>query len=99
MGSLCIVPEEVLHQSDVELFQVKEFILMIIIILLLEGAMKAFGMGNSSWVFSGTGQSCAKVARAGFRAADTIPTGDLVGIDLARTARERIQFLATYGWL
>jgi len=27
VGSLCVVPEEVLHQSDVELFWVKEFIL------------------------------------------------------------------------
>jgi len=42
--SLCIVPEEVLHQPDVELFWVKEFILMIVK-LLLDGAVKAFGMG------------------------------------------------------
>ncbi len=45
VGSLCIVPEEVLHQSDVELFWVKEFILVIVNILLLDGAIKAFGMG------------------------------------------------------
>jgi len=40
-----IVPEEVLYQSDVELFWVKEFILMVVNILLLKGAIKAFGMG------------------------------------------------------
>jgi len=45
VGSFCIVPEEVLHQSDVELFRVKELILVIVNILLLEGAVKAFGMG------------------------------------------------------
>jgi len=28
VGSLCIVPEEVSHQADVELFRVKEFILV-----------------------------------------------------------------------
>ena len=43
--SLCVVPEEVSHQADVELFWVKEFILVIVNILLLEGAIKAFGMG------------------------------------------------------
>ena len=43
--SLDIVPDEVLHQPDVELFWVKEFILMIVNILLLDGAVKAFGMG------------------------------------------------------
>jgi len=49
VGSLCIVPEEVSHQSDVELFRVKEFILVVVnillLILLLDGAIKAFGMG------------------------------------------------------
>jgi len=39
------VPEEVLHQSDVELFRVKEFILVIVNLLLLTGALLAFGMG------------------------------------------------------
>jgi len=43
--SLCVVPEEVLHQPDVELFWVKELVLMIVNILLLDGAVKAFGMG------------------------------------------------------
>jgi len=50
VGSLCIAPEEVLHQApvclqDVELFRVKAFILVIVNILLLDGAIKAFGMG------------------------------------------------------
>ena len=45
VGSLCIVPEEVSHQSAVELFWVKEFILVIVNILLLEGAIKVFSMG------------------------------------------------------
>ena len=45
VGSLRIVPEEVSHQADVELFWVKEFILVIVNILLLDGAVKAFGMG------------------------------------------------------
>ena len=53
VGSLCVVPpvcrrtgrEEVLHQPDVELFWVKEFILVIVNILLLTGALLAFGMG------------------------------------------------------
>ena len=43
--SLCIVPEEVLHQPDVELFWVQEFVLMVVNILLLTGALLAFGMG------------------------------------------------------
>jgi len=45
VGSLCIVPEEVLHQPDVELFRVQEFVFVIVNILLLKGAVKAFGMG------------------------------------------------------
>jgi len=45
VGSLCIVPEEVLHQADVELFWVKEFVLVVVNILLLDGALPAFGMG------------------------------------------------------
>jgi len=50
VGSLCVVPEEVLHQApvclqDVELFWVKEFILVIVNILLFTGALPAFGMG------------------------------------------------------
>ena len=34
------MPEEVSHQSDVELFWVKEFLLVIVNILLLDGAIK-----------------------------------------------------------
>ena len=30
MGSLCVVPEEVLHQSDVELFRVKELFIEVL---------------------------------------------------------------------
>jgi len=45
VGSLCIVPEEVVHQPDVELFRVKEFILVVVNMLLLTGALLAFGMG------------------------------------------------------
>ena len=45
VGSLCIMPDEVLHQPDVELFWVKELVLVIVNILLLDGALLAFGMG------------------------------------------------------
>jgi len=48
--SICVVPEEVSHRPPVclqegELFRVKECILVIVNILLLKGAVKAFGMG------------------------------------------------------
>ena len=47
-GSLCVVPEEVSHQSDVELFWVKEFILVTVNILLTYGCSSRVRHGHSS---------------------------------------------------
>ncbi len=51
VGLLCIMPEEVLRQPDVELFRVKEFIFVLVNILLLEECDESVRHGHASWVF------------------------------------------------
>ena len=50
-GRSVLCQSEVLHQPDVELFWVQEFVFVIVNILLLDGAIKAFGMGIHLWCF------------------------------------------------